>query len=214
MRLGQAEQERLLITLAASTALARKQRGLRLNYPESVAIITAFVLEGARDGVPVAELMTTARAVLSADDVMPGVAALVDEVQVEATFPDGTKLVTVHDPIPTTHDPDAVVPGELLTEPGHLTLNAGRPRVTLTVVNGGDRPIQVGSHYHFAAVNPALEFDREAARGYRLDVPAGTSVRFEPGLSREVSLVAITGNRIVPGLRTEYAGLLDGERLR
>jgi len=103
-----------------------------------------------------------------------------------------------------------VIPGEILTPDGMIELSAGRPRVTLTVENAGDRPIQVGSHYHFAAANPALDFDRAAARGYRLDIPAGTSIRFEPGLSREVPLVALAGARVVPGLRPESAGPLDG----
>jgi urease beta subunit len=101
-------------------------------------------------------------------------------------------------------------PGEILTPDGLIELNAGRPRIRLTVENGGDRPIQVGSHYHFAATNPALTFDRAAARGYRLDIPAGTSVRFEPGLSLQVGLVAIGGRRVIPGLRIESAGALDG----
>jgi urease beta subunit len=103
-----------------------------------------------------------------------------------------------------------VRPGEILTSDGTIELNAGRDRVELTVENTGDRPIQVGSHYHFAASNPSLAFDRAAARGFRLDIPAGTSVRFEPGMTRTVTLVAIVGRRIVPGLRIESAGPLDG----
>ena len=94
-----------------------------------------------------------------------------------------------------------MIPGELVTAPGSLELNAGRERRMLRVLNTGDRPIQVGSHFHFAAVNDALSFDREAAAGFRLDVPAGTSVRFEPGVDREVGLVALGGRRRVPGLR-------------
>jgi urease subunit beta len=97
--------------------------------------------------------------------------------------------------------PGQVIPGE---EP--VELNPGRPRVSVTVVNTGDRPIQVGSHYHFAAANPSLDFDREAAWGHRLDVAAGTAVRFEPGITREVSLVPLAGNRIVPGLRLAEVG--------
>jgi urease subunit beta len=93
------------------------------------------------------------------------------------------------------------VPGEIVTGEGPVELNPGRPRTTLTVLNTGDRPVQVGSHYHFAQANDALAFDRDAARGHRLDVPAGTAVRFEPGISREVSLVPLAGRRIVPGLR-------------
>jgi urease subunit beta len=102
-----------------------------------------------------------------------------------------------------------VIPGEILTSDGTVELSPGRERVTLTVENSGDRPVQVGSHYHFAAANPALSFDRRAARGYRLDIPAGASARFEPGVSKQVTLVALAGARVVPGLRTESAGPLD-----
>jgi urease subunit beta len=94
-----------------------------------------------------------------------------------------------------------VIPGEILVGSEPVELNPGRPRTLLVVRNTGDRPVQVGSHYHFAAANPGLEFDREAARGHRLDIPAGTSVRFEPGVEREVSLVPLAGRRVVPGLR-------------
>jgi len=94
-----------------------------------------------------------------------------------------------------------MIPGELITAPGELELNAGRETQSLRVMNTGDRPIQVGSHFHFAAVNKALVFDRDAAGGFRLDVPAGTSVRFEPGAEKDVSLVALGGSRTVPGLR-------------
>jgi urease subunit beta len=96
-----------------------------------------------------------------------------------------------------------MIPGEILTPEGAIELAPGRQRVTLTVENAGDRPIQVGSHYHFAQANPALSFDREAARGFRLDIPAGTSVRFEPGVSREVTLVELAGRREIPGLRRD-----------
>jgi urease subunit beta len=94
-----------------------------------------------------------------------------------------------------------MIPGEIVPGPEPVPLNAGRPVVSLVVVNTGDRPVQVGSHYHFAQANPALAFDRELAAGYRLDIPAGTAVRFEPGISRTVSLVALRGGRAVPGLR-------------
>jgi urease subunit beta len=103
-----------------------------------------------------------------------------------------------------------MIPGEIQTVDGVISLNAGRVRIELTVESTGDRPIQIGSHYHFAAANPALAFDREAAWGHRLDIPAGTSVRFEPGIVRVVGLVPLTGRRVVPGLRPESAGPLDG----
>ncbi|MDX6202371.1 MAG: urease subunit beta [Frankiales bacterium] len=105
-----------------------------------------------------------------------------------------------------------MIPGEVITPEGTVTSNADLPTVTVEVVNTGDRPIQVGSHYHLSACNPALQFDREAAWGMRLDIPAGTAVRFEPGVEREVQLVRIGGARVVPGLRPESAGPLDGAR--
>jgi urease subunit beta len=103
-----------------------------------------------------------------------------------------------------------MIPGEVTGPDGVITLNAGLPQLTVEVVNTGDRPVQVGSHYHFAESNPALEFDRAAVRGMRLDIAAGTSVRFEPGLPRTVTLVPIGGRRIVAGLRGDVAGALDG----
>jgi urease subunit beta len=105
-----------------------------------------------------------------------------------------------------------VIPGEVLTVDGGIELNPGRPTIELVVENTGDRPVQVGSHYHLAAANPALSLDREAAWGHRLDIPAGTSVRFEPGLARTVTLVPLAGARVVPGLRPESAGPLDRSR--
>lgn len=104
----------------------------------------------------------------------------------------------------------AVIPGEISGPDGSIVLNSGQDVVDVLVVNTGDRPVQVGSHYHFAEANPALQFDRRAARGTRLDIPAGTSVRFEPGMERTVTLVGIAGARIVRGLRGETAGALDG----
>ena len=104
-----------------------------------------------------------------------------------------------------------MIPGEMFIGEGEITLNAGRKTVTLTVANTGDRPIQVGSHYHFAETNPALKFDRKKARGMRLDIAAGTAVRFEPGVHRTVGLVAIAGHRVVPGIRGSLAGPLDRE---
>jgi urease subunit beta len=103
-----------------------------------------------------------------------------------------------------------MIPGELSGPDGVIVLNAGLAVASVLVVNTGDRPVQIGSHYHFAEANPALHFDRAAARGFRLDIPAGTSVRFEPGIERTVALVALGGRRIVPGLRGETGGPIDG----
>jgi urease subunit gamma/beta len=204
MQLTPREKDKLLIAMAAMVARRRLERGVKLNHPEAVALITDFVVEGARDGRSVAELMEAGAGVLSADQVMDGVAEMIHDVQVEATFPDGTKLVTVHRPIRNGHV--GREPGEVLTREGELILNEGREAVTLTVANTGDRPIQVGSHYHFFETNPALRFEREQARGMRLDIPAGTAIRFEPGQSREVRLIPLAGSRTVYGFRQAVMG--------
>ena len=205
MNLTPREKDKLLIAMAAMVARRRLERGVKLNHPEAVALITDTVVEGARDGRSVTELMQLGAAVLSADQVMSGIAEMIHDVQVEATFPDGTKLVTVHNPIRGASG--ELVPGAVTTAPGDLVLNEGREAITLTVANTGDRPIQGGSHYHFAETNAALAFDRDRARGLRLDIPAGTAVRFEPGQSREVRLIPLSGTRRVYGFR----GLVMGE---
>ncbi len=207
MELLPRERDKLLLFSAALLAERRRARGLKLNHPEAVALISAAIMEGARDGLAVAELMSLGRTILAAEEVMDGVAEMIHDVQVEATFPDGTKLVTVHQPIPGGEG--GLVPGEVLTEPGDIELNAGRVRLTLEVANTGDRPIQVGSHYHFHETNRALVFDREAARGFRLDIPAGTAVRFEPGQVRTVELVALGGARRVYGFQARVMGQLE-----
>ena len=203
MHLTQREQDKLLVYLAATLARERQARGLQLTYPEAMAILTHEIVEGARDGRSVADLMAYGKHILTASDVLPGVAAMIDEVQVEATFPDGTKLVTVHQPIP--HD-DALVPGEVLIGEEPIEANVGRETRSATVRNTGDRPIQVGSHFHVYEVNDALAFDREPTRGFRLNIPAGTAVRFEPGEEREVELVAYGGAREVHGFQGRVNG--------
>ncbi|HEX2732907.1 MAG TPA: urease subunit gamma [Polyangiaceae bacterium] len=209
MELSPREKDKLLVFVAAELAERRKRRGLKLNYPEAVALITAAVLEGARDGRSVAELMSYGAELLGVDDVLPGVRELIPEVQVEATFPDGTKLVTVHDPIRGPDSED--VPGQIVTLPGEIELNAGRETLRIEVSNTGDRPIQVGSHYHFFETNSALLFDRPKTRGFRLNIAAGTAVRFEPGQAREVELVALAGQREVYGFNAQVMGPLDGK---
>ena len=210
MELSPREKDKLLIFTAALLAERRKARGLKLNYPEAVAYISAAILEGARDGRTVAELMSAGAALLTSADVMEGVAELIPEVQVEATFPDGTKLVTVHNPIAAGR---GQVPGEIIPADGpDIIINDGSPVVELEVANTGDRPIQVGSHYHFFETNPGLRFDRAQARGMRLNIPAGTAVRFEPGQSRRVELVPYRGERVVYGFRGEVMGPLDAKK--
>lgn len=208
MLLTPTEMERLVIYTAAQLARSRRARGLRLNYPEAVAIISDAILEGARDGRSVADLMGYGSTILSTADVLPGVPAMLGILQVEAMFDDGTKLVTVHEPIrPAEGAPaDTVEPGAISAVEGELTLNAGRPRVTLSVVNTGDRPVQIGSHYHFFETNRGLDFDRADAYGKRLDIPAGTAVRFEPGQRKDVTLVAFGGAQELTGLNNLTQG--------
>jgi urease subunit gamma/beta len=203
MHLTPREQDKLLVYLAAQVARARQARGLKLNYPEAVAILSAEIVEGARDGRTVADLMSFGKTILGPDDVMPGVAEMIHEVQVEATFPDGTKLVTVHQPIAARGED---VPGGYLRSDEPIDTVPDRKRVTVTVRHTGDRPIQVGSHAHFFETNPALRFDRRAAWGMRLDIPSGAAVRFEPGEQREVTLIPFGGARLVYG----HHGLANG----
>jgi urease subunit gamma/beta len=210
MNLTGREKDKLLIAMAAIVARRRLERGVKLNFPEAVALITDTVVEGARDGRSVAELMEAGAHVLTADQVMDGVAEMIADVQVEATFPDGTKLVTVHEPVRGSKGA-RVKAGEIITAAGDIEINAGVEAIALEVSNTGDRPIQVGSHYHFFETNPALRFDREKARGFRLDIAAGTAVRFEPGQTRSVDLVPLAGTREVYGFRGDVMGKLDGK---
>ena len=231
MHLTPHELDKLTLHQAGALAQRRLARGVRLNHPEAVALIAAQILEFIRDGRSVAELMDLGRQLLERADVMDGVPEIVHEVQVEGTFKDGTKLVTVHNPIVAEHGnlelalygsflpvpaavrltasaeattkpdarPGSGVPGEIVCAAGEIVANEGRDVARIVVTNRGDRPIQVGSHYHFIETNRALDFDRRAAYGMRLDIPAGTAVRFEPGESRTVPLVAIAGRRVIRG---------------
>ena len=291
MNLLPREIDKLLLHGAGFLAQKRYARGLCLNHVEAVALISAQLLEFIRDGDPVIELMEKGKRILGFADVMSGIAEMIPEVQVEGTFPDGTKLVTVHTPIctergdpalalygsgltpaggrtkpakvapipaapellpdsdseseseyqsepglsqdapsppdtpDTTDTPDAPqppapapapapAPGEILTAPHPLILNQGRSIIEITVLNNGDRPVQVGSHYPFFEVNPELRFNRAAAFGRRLDIPAGTAVRFEPGESKRVSLVDISGARRSYGANALIDGPVDDENTR
>jgi urease subunit gamma/beta len=274
------EQERLLIHVAADVAGKRRDRGLRLNYPETMALLTVHVFEAARDGKTVSDVMDSGRRVLTRDDVMDGVPEMIKNVQVEATFPDGTKLVTIHDPIPEATEEPEVYPGKvehpqpprkpdspvdcddsgssspscdedddtasrydaicfnvhLDGDPQGVSLQTdattlpGPGKTKIKVKNESDRPIQVGSHYHFAEVNPGLKVVRvevpagqtvpqdrslwncDAARGRRLSIAAGTSVRFEPGDECCVELVQIQGDVTADGSNTSDLTKIQGLR--
>ncbi len=205
MHLMPSDSEKLLLAVAGMLARDRLSRGLRLNYPETVALLSMWVVERAREGASVAELMSQGGSVLSPSQVLAEVPGMLHDVQVEATFPDGRKLVTLHHPL--GHGRAGVAPGGIRTMDGTITINV-RPdgeRIALRIENTGDRPVQIGSHLHLPDANAALAFDRAAAQGFRLDIAAGTSVRFEPGVARDVTAVSLGGARLVPGLQIRTA---------
>ena len=226
------EIDKLELHQVGLLAQKRLARGLKLNQPEATALIATVCLEKIRDGHSIAQLMTLGQRLLGRRQVLPGVAELVSEVQVEGTFRDGTKLLTVHDPIASDDgdlhlalhgsflplpdreifgDAGSLSPGAVRCDGAPITLNAGRAVVEVKVTNTGDRPIQIGSHYHFIETNAALVFDRGEAYGRRLNVPSGSSVRFEPGERKVVSLVDIAGARVVRSgnLLTDGAATAD-----
>ncbi|WP_435866432.1 urease subunit gamma [Streptosporangium sandarakinum] len=203
MRLTPTERDRLLLFGAAELARARRARGLRLNVPEATALVADTVCEAARDGARLAEAVAAGRAVLGPDDVLPGVADVVTEVMVEAVFDDGTRLAVVTDPFGGGSLGDEA-PGAVVEAPREPV--AEEDAVEVEVVNTATVPISVTSHFHFFEVNPRLRFDRAAAYGRRLAVPAGSTVRFDPGEGRTVRLVPIGGARVAIG----FAGLVDG----
>jgi urease len=234
MHLSPREIDHLQLHNVGRLAQYRLARGVRLNIPESVALITMQMMEKIRDGEDdVATLMSVGQSLLGQRQVLPGVSKLIKDVQIEGTFPDGTKLLTVHSPISSLDgnmdlalegsflpSPDLSkfgdleeeehYPGAVLTGDEPITLNEGQALHEISVTNTGDRPIQVGSHYAFVETNRYLEFDRKVSIGMRLNVPSGASVRFEPGETKTVTLVEIggkkrvvTGNRLTDGVASE-----------
>ncbi|HTI21588.1 MAG TPA: urease subunit gamma [Kutzneria sp.] len=202
MRLTPSERDRLLIFTTAELARRRLARGLRLNVPEATALIADTVCEAARDGRRLHEAISAGRAALGPDDVLPGVPEVVGDVKVEAVFDDGTRLVVVTDPIGAAGSDTA--PGAVL--PGPEPLADWPDAVTVSVTNTSTVPISVTSHFHFFESNPRLRFDRAAAYGMRLAIPAGSSIRFGPGERAAVRLTPIGGDRVAVG----FAGLVDG----
>lgn len=207
MYLTKHESERLLLLYAYDVAKRRKESGIKLNYPEACAYLSGHILESAREGKKtVRQLIDECSTLLKAKDVMDGVSDLLVDFQQEATFPDGTKMVCLNNPIPASK---GVSVGAYEFAKGDIELNAGKEKITVKVENTGSRPCQVGSHYHFYEVNPALVFDREKTRGFRLDIAAGLSIRFEPGEIKEVQLVAYAGSRQIVGFWNKINGSLD-----
>ncbi|ORY85662.1 Urease, beta subunit [Protomyces lactucae-debilis] len=241
MHLAPRERDKLIITQVGQLAQRRLARGVQLNRAEATALIASQLQERIRDGNhSVAQLMSLGKQMLGRRHVLPSVVASLHEIMVEGTFPDGTYLVTVHQPI-CSDDGDLVnalygsflpVPDQSLfilaeekaylplNQPGAVyhrkkvvTLNAGKQRFALRITNTGDRPIQVGSHYHLIETNPALSMDRGLAYGKRLDIPAGTAVRFEPGDAKTVQCVEIGGHRVISGGSGIVSGPVDPARL-
>jgi len=188
----------------AELARSRRARGLRLNVPEATALVADTVAEAARDGARLADAREAGRAVLGPDDVLPGVADVVTEVWVEAVFDDGTRLVVVEDPI-GGGGLGSEAPGAMLHDRPPVVPELG-PLTSVQVTNTSPVPISVTSHFHFFEVNPRLRFDRAAAYGRRLAIPAGTALHFDPGTTTRVELADIGGGRVVIG----FAGLVDG----
>jgi urease subunit gamma/beta len=203
MRLTPQELDRLLIFTAAELARARRARGVRLNVPESIALVCDAVIEAARDGERLAAAVQAGRSVLGPDDVLPGVADVVSEVRVEAVFDDGTRLAVVPDPIGGA-SLGAGAPGAVATVP--VAESQPPDPVSVVVHNTADVAVSVTSQWHFFEANPLLRFDRAAAYGRHLAVPAGSSVRFDPDADVEVGLVPIGGRRVAIG----FSGLVDG----
>ncbi|WP_455357065.1 urease subunit gamma [Streptomyces sp. SYSU K217416] len=203
MPLTPTERDRLLLFTAAELSRSRLGRGLRLNVPEATALIADTVCEAARDGLRLAEAIERGRSVLGPDDVLPGVADVVTEIHVEAVFDDGTRLAVISSPFGDVEREDDA-PGAVL--PHSDTVPDLAAVITLEVRNTAPVPVSVTSHFHFFESNPRLDFDRAAAYGMRLAVPAGSSTRFDPGAVVEVGLVPMGGDRIAIG----FAGLVDG----
>ncbi|KAG5289439.1 urease [Histoplasma ohiense] len=241
MQLVPRELDKLVTSQLGFLAQRRLARGVRLNHAEATALIASNIQELIRDGHhTVADLMAIGKMMLGRRHVLPSVTSTVHEVFVEGTFPSGTYLVTIHEPISTEDgdlekalygsflpvpskdifpDPDPEdyhplkMPGAVIpVKQSRIMLSEGRKRISLKVTSKGDRPIQVGSHYHFIEVNPHLDFDRLRSYGYRLDIPAGTAIRFEPGDSKTVTLVEIGGNKVIHGGNFLASGKVDLSR--
>jgi urease subunit gamma/beta len=189
VRLTAWEEERLLVFTAAELARRHRDVGLLLNAPEAIALICDAMFEAARAGADYGCLEVAGRGAVRASEVLDGVRELVDEVRLEVLMADGTRLVVLVDPLGEGVPLDERGPGAIVSDREPVDPTAHRAHVTLVVTNESRRAVRVSSHYPFERVNPRLAFDRAAAAGFRLDLPAGSSARWAPGESREVTLV-------------------------
>ena len=192
MQLNPTEEDRLLVFTAAQLARATLARGLPLNAPEAIALVCDEMHMAAREGLGYEEVVAAGREVAADTPVLEGVASIAPEVRVEVLLDEGTRLIVLREPFGPSQEDG---PGGIRFGHGDVPLVPDRERRRLTVRNAGRRPVRVSSHFPFWQTNPSLEFDREAARGFRLDLPAGDSLRWAPGEEREVDLVAYGGNR-------------------
>lgn len=190
MKLNPTEQDRLLVFATAQLARETLSRGLSLNAPEAIALVCDEMHLAARGGASYEQVVDAGRTVAERTPVLAGVAAIASEIRVEVLLEEGSRLIVLREPFgPVPADG----PGAVRFAPGDVSLVPDRARRRLTVRNTSRRPVRISSHYPFWQVNPSLEFDREAARGFRLDLPAGDSLRWAPGEKREVELVAYGG---------------------
>ncbi len=211
MNLTPTEMDRLTIFTAAELARRYRSMGIKLSHPEAVALICDEVLTAARRDMAYEDVRDLAGRILTTDEVQSGVAEMIPLICIEASFTQGTKLLAIFDPIAPGEQPydQAIVPGEIITPDEMVQMFDEADIVSLEVVNTGDRDVQVRSHAHFFEANRALRFDRASGWGRKLDIPAGTGVRFEPGIPKVVRLVPIGGLRIVLGQAGLVGGALD-----
>jgi len=191
MYLSPTEEERLRIFAAAELARRARADGVKLNAPEATALICDEMHRAARAGGSLEAVLAAGRAAVGTDDVIEGVPVLVEEIRIEVLLEDGMRLAVLRDPLTQGAGSQ---PGEIRVRPADIQLGPGHGRQRLRVTSRSSRPIRVSSHYPFWRVNSRLEFDRGAAEGYRLDIPAGASIRWEPGEVREVDLVALAAD--------------------
>jgi len=191
MYLSPTEEDRLRIFVAAELARRTRADGVRLNAPEATALICDEMHRAARAGGSLEAVLAAGRAAVGTGDVIEGVPVLLEEIRIEVLLEDGMRLVVLRDPLPLQVGSQ---PGEIRVRPGDIQLGPGHGRRRIRVTSRSSRPIRVSSHYPFWRVNSRLEFDRSAADGYRLDIPAGASIRWAPGEEREVDLVALAAD--------------------